>query len=645
MKKLLLGLTALALTTLGYSQSLQPMNVDIYNDLAPSTAIGTKAAICGPDTVQYTNAKATTLAALSINNATSAQAISQYFNAPQPITISGAEFYAYKIDVTGGISINVGLKVYVAGPDSMPLGSPVASGVVAVDTNFGGGVLSVLRKIGTFTPVTMSVPYVVVIENLSPNAIGLVFNSWTAADGAGEWLSSVDLFGTWTRSYDVVVGVDPFDADMLIYPIVSYDLAANFTPSDQCMTTGPTITFTNTSSPVINDRMYNQAAFLGTQDLSYTWDYDDGSPLEVLENPFHVFPNTVGPFDVMLTDSIFGWTSICTADTLITLGLGTILPAYGQVSTGLSVDFTDMSTSSGTVASWLWDFGDGNTSTATDPTHIYATSGSYTVCLTVTNNCGAMDSTCSTVIVSGCSNPVPLYSFIDAGAVVTFTDASTSTSPPATYFWDFGDGNTSTLQNPVHTYATDGTYTACLTVTDLCGTDSTCQTVTVLTCTNPVAGFTVAGSDPTYDFTNTSTTTGTVTYSWDFGDATSSILADPSHTYTTNGTFIVVLTITDSCGTSLFTGTVTTTTIGLTELDFGNVTVFPNPSSDFFTIQSTSMMEEIDVLDVSGKIVKTISVNNTEAIVDATDLANGAYIFQVKNTNGTQGSIRVAVSR
>lgn len=564
MKKLLLGFVPIAITSIGFAQSVEKLSVTIVNDIAPSEAAAIKAATCGPDTVQYTFAKATGFASLSINSVSSAQSISQYYNCPQPVTISGAQFYAYKLDAVGGISINVGLSVYAAGLDSMPTGLPLASTNVAVDTTFGGGVLSVLSKIGNFTPLTISVPYVVVIENISPNAIGLIFNDYNVADGAGEWLCGVDLFGTWTPSYNVNVGGVLFDADLMVYPFVTYDLAAAFALSDQCMSTGPTITFANTSSPIVNDRMYNQYAYAGTQDLSYTWNYGDGSPTETLENPFHVFPGTVGPYDVLLNDSIIGWTSICTADTTITLGI-TLIPNYSYSSAGLVATYTDLSTSGGTISSYLWDF---------------------------------------------------------------------------------GDGATSTLMNPVHNYPMDGTYTACLTVTDACGSDSTCQAVTITACVVPVAGFTISGAEPTYLFTNTSTTTGSATYSWDFGDATTSTLSDPSHTYTSNGTFIVVLTVVDSCGTNLFTSTVTTSAIGLNEIPSATVNAFPNPANELITIVSSAEITQVQLLDVSGKVIMTHKGNNAyEMELDLRSLSNGSYLFRVSSSNGLESSLRIAVIR
>ena len=184
---------------------------------------------CSNDTLDYTMAKATGLQAISINNATSAQALSQYYNAPQAITVHGATFYAYKLDANGGTTLNATVELYLAGTDSMPTGMPLASGTVVVDTTFGGGALSVLEKNISFsTPVTVNQPYVIVVGNYSANGIGMVCNSWTAADGGQEWLSSVDIAGTWIRSYGINIGGVPFDADPLISPHVSYDLTSDF---------------------------------------------------------------------------------------------------------------------------------------------------------------------------------------------------------------------------------------------------------------------------------------------------------------------------------------------------------------------------------------------------------------------------------
>jgi PKD repeat protein len=145
-------------------------------------------------------------------------------------------------------------------------------------------------------------------------------------------------------------------------------------------------------------------------------------------------------------------------------------------STPLVVSFTDEST--GSRSSWLWNFGDGNTSTAQSPSHTYSAAGSYDVTLTATNAEGS-DTLGRTGYITVTMPPLPVPPVAafssaptsgNAPLPVSFTDQSTGS--PTTWSWDFGDGNSSTAQNPTHTYGTPGTYSVVLTVSNPQGSDS-----------------------------------------------------------------------------------------------------------------------------------------------------------------------------
>lgn len=158
-------------------------------------------------------------------------------------------------------------------------------------------------------------------------------------------------------------------------------------------------------------------------------------------------------------------------------GCPAVTADFTQTTNTLSVNFTDASTN---MDAWMWDFGDGNTATQQNPNHTYAAAGTYTVCLIAASSCDA-DTLCTTVTVTNCANPTPSFTeTVNTNGVVDFTSTSAVTGT-ATYAWDFGDGNTSTIENPTHTYAANGTYTVCLAIVDSCGTNVTCNDIVVNT--------------------------------------------------------------------------------------------------------------------------------------------------------------------
>lgn len=206
-------------------------------------------------------------------------------------------------------------------------------------------------------------------------------------------------------------------------------------------------------------------------------------------------------------------------------------------SVPLNVKFIDSSTNSPT--SWVWSFGDGGTSTERSPVHTYTTAGTYTVTLTATNAGGSNTITKAGEIVVGSVSARPVASFIstvesgNAPLVVQFVDSSTNT--PTSWVWSFGDGNTSSAQNPSHTSAMEGTYTVTLTATNSGGSDTETKAgyITV-TFTKPAANFTAnvtSGTAPlVVQFNDTSENSPTI-WSWKFGDGGKSAEQNPVHVF------------------------------------------------------------------------------------------------------------------
>lgn len=228
----------------------------------------------------------------------------------------------------------------------------------------------------------------------------------------------------------------------------------------------------------------------------------------------------------------------------------------------LTVTFTDTSTN--TPTSWLWSFGDGSTSTVENPVHVYTTAGTFTVSLTATNAAGS-DTASKTEYVSVTTpGKAPVADFRASATsgfspmTDTFTD--TSTNSPTSWLWNFGDGTTSTVENPTHVYIAPGTYTVSLTATNAFGSDTNTKTAYVTVTSQqgsaPIASFTsnvTSGPEPlTVVFTDTSTNTPT-SWAWNFGDGNTSTAQNPTHVYTTVGSYTVTLLVSNSFGSNTVT--------------------------------------------------------------------------------------------
>ncbi len=304
--------------------------------------------------------------------------------------------------------------------------------------------------------------------------------------------------------------------------------------------TGEDVSFVNTST--------------GTAPLTYAWDFGDGAS-STDENPVHSFAEA-GDYTVTLTTTNdYGEDSFSSA---IAIGEAPIagFTAPTVAATGEEVAFSNTSTGTAPLT-YAWDFGDGATSTVENPSHAFAAAGSYTVTLTVASDYGE-DGFSSAITVGDA--PMAGFTAPTAAATgkdVSFVNTSTGTAP-LTYAWDFGDGASSTDENPVHSFAEAGTYTVTLTTTSDYGEDSFSSAITVGDA--PVAGFTAPTTAATGEevaFVNTSTGTAPLAYAWDFGDGASSMVENPSHAFATVGSHVVTLTVTSDYGKDSFSSAIT----------------------------------------------------------------------------------------
>ncbi|MBL4658037.1 MAG: PKD domain-containing protein, partial [Flavobacteriales bacterium] len=286
-----------------------------------------------------------------------------------------------------------------------------------------------------------------------------------------------------------------------------------------------------------------------------------------------------------------------------------------------------------------WDFGDGNTSTEQNPTHTYLADTTYLVCLVVTNPCSA-DSMCQTIVVVACTPPVASFTNTQNDLTAMFSDASTNTT---SWSWDFDDGNSSTNQNPTYTWAVPGTYNVCLTANSGCATDVTCSSVTVTTCTAVIAVFSSTDNSLTVNFTDMSANAGT--WSWDFGDSTTSTLQNPIHTYTAAETYNVCLIASSACSSDTMCFTVTVVFVGIEDQVVGlNMEVYPNPTDGILNVSIPLNVDKdvtFTIHNILGEIVfqaaqselnlTQTTTGQTLYTLDLGSLSNGTYMLQVQS--------------
>ncbi len=213
----------------------------------------------------------------------------------------------------------------------------------------------------------------------------------------------------------------------------------------------------------------------------------------------------------------------------------------------LSLIFRSYSTD---AASYLWDFGDGGTSTEANPDYTYTTGGLYTVTLTTTSSDGLV--TQATAEVS------PIFVDFNTTSVDTVVTFENLTSGANTLTWSFGDGDTLSWNfedgeddanfSPAHTYLTDDTFEATLTATNFLGVQVSVTKNIEGLILSTIANFTFITSQLTATFTDASILA--VSHSWDFGDGNTSTEVNPVHTYATAGTYDVTLTTTNAANVS-----------------------------------------------------------------------------------------------
>ncbi len=379
--------------------------------------------------------------------------------------------------------------------------------------------------------------------------------------GSGTITSRVWDFG------DGIISTDPSPSHT--YKVAgTFTIALSVTNSNGCSKISSKVNLISiqggvkadfTLGPIASCNPPVQANFTNTSTgvgiISNEWLFGDGST-STATNPSHNY-TTAGSYSVSLVvKTQLGCVDTMTKNNIITLGASkAALSGPDETCIGTPAKFLNASTPGAGTS--FWTFGDGTTSTEVNPVKYFTTTGTFTVKL-VNGAEGCKDSASKQIRVL----PKPVSSFnvnssLGGCAIPATVSFSSTANNAVKYQWNFGDSSTSDLPNPTHVYTSAGSYTVTLIITNASGCSDTLVKPNLLNFLAPVinslGGIPYKGCAPhTANLSaNISSPDPVATYLWSFGDGTTSALANPSHTYSTTGTYDITLTITTANGCSV----------------------------------------------------------------------------------------------
>ncbi len=416
-------------------------------------------------------------------------------------------------------------------------------------------------------------------DQSTPGAGNITNWAWTFGDGNNSTAQSPLHNYTGTGPYNVELTVTSstgcqHSVTQVLSTISAEPQAAFTAPAEVCLGAPAVFNSSTSTAP-------------GSTVTQWSWTFGDGNTSNA-QNPSHTYAAT-GSYTVTLNV-----TSAAGCQTVNNVATKTVIvTALPQASFTTSpsrcanqnITFTNTSVpNGGTLIKWTWNFGDGSpvvvATTGAAQTHAFATAGTFNVTLTVESSGGCV-STVFTTPVTIVNNPTAAFTLpagicLPSGAA-QFTDNSTPGSGTITnWAWNFGDGNNSTAQSPLHNYTGTGPFNVQLTVTSSNGCQHSVTQALSTISAEPQAAFTgpaevCLGAPAVFNSSTSTAPGGTVAqWSWDFGDGNNSTAQNPSHNYATAGTYTVTLNITSAAGCPTVNNFATKT-----------ITVNPLPVADF----------------------------------------------------------------
>lgn len=400
----------------------------------------------------------------------------------------------------------------------------------------------------------------------------------------------------------------------------------------------------------------------------FNWDFGDGS-YGYTEDMSHTYTSD-GVYLVCLT--------VITADSCVAVSCDSVFidGAGGGVDSSEcsaaftweesfgAVFFTNTSDDGGAAdVNWQWNFGDGTIETSEDPVHTFLP-GTYTVCLSMITSDFCTSAYCETITIAGGIDSgfcAAGFTYAVDGEIVAFENTSYGGGADISWYsWDFGDGTTSTEENPDHVYSDPGSYYVCLSLltVDSC-TSAYCEEIVI-------GGPDTSGVCEAYFLYNFGFTpwsiytvnlsddggTGDASYMWEFGDGSTSTDVDAAHTYAAPGSYNICLTIsTDSCVDTYCT--VVDIASATEDITITDLAMFPNPAKDMVQVQYHSAIAadaHILLADITGQVIRSLALpsavpGNNSIAIPVQDLRSGMYLLTLRLQDGSSMTQKLLVVR
>jgi PKD repeat protein len=589
--------------------------------------------------------------------------------------IIGASEYLSDTDSIGAAFVYHGTPDLVADNDSptilgetTTLSATVSvSGAFTFDWNFGDGsanssgqvVQHIYPAVGMYMAVVTATSGTTVLtkttdvsieisiadlaaDNDSPTALGQA-TAFSATISAGtnvsyEWDFDDGSAGSGANVSHTYSAVGSYTATVTATNGISSDSTTTMVTVDETIAG---ISADNDSPTVLGDTTSFSVITTAGSNLSYEWDFGDGSPTESGRVITHTY-TAVGSYTTTVTGTNSVSSDTTTTTVLIEEAIAG-LSAENDSPTALGDTTTLTGTiTAGTDVSYEWDFGDGSpTVSGQTVTHDYGAVGLYTAILTATNQVGSDTTTTSVTIdetIAGLSanNDSPTSLGDTTNLTATLTAGSN-----VTYKWDFGDSTpTETGKIVGHDYTAVGSYTATVTATNSISSDTTTTEVTI---DDTISGLSAVNDGPTVLGETTtliaSITGGSgITYEWDFGDGSSTGSGKTvTHEYSTVGSYTAIVTATNSVGSSTANTTVIVdqTISGLSAENDGPTTLGETTTLTATITAGSNASYEWDFGDGSPKESGAVVTHDYDAV--------GGYTAIVTATNSVSSQTTTTV--